>query len=150
MNAMLSKSASIFNPDMIALSEEFLNSQESTSQQAMVNHAQRREAQATKHASWEERQLNQIRKTSIVTNRAHSVLRTANEGQHSSQFGMVDTDALDNRETQRVAMHEKSREQRLGLKKSHTEDLENRAVNRAQTIHDIYNNVSINLDIDKI
>jgi hypothetical protein len=150
MNAMLSKSASIFNPDMIALSEEFLNSQESTSQQAMVNHAQRREAQATKHASWEERQLNQIRKSSVVTSRAHSVLRTANEGQHSSQFGMVDSDALDNRETQRVAMHEKSREQRLGLKKSHTEDLENRAVNRAQTIHDIYNNVSINLDIDKI
>ena len=149
MNAMLSKSASIFNPDMIALSEEFLNSQESTSQQAMVNHAQRREAQATKHASWEERQLNQIRKSSVVTSRAHSVLRTANEGQHSSQFGMVDSDALDNRETQRVAMHEKSREQRLGLKKSHTEDLENRAINKAQTIHDIYNNVKLNIDIDQ-
>jgi hypothetical protein len=135
---------------MIALSEEFLNSQESTSQQAMVNQAQRREAQASKHASWEERQLNQIRKSSVVTNRAHSVLRTANEGQYSSQFGMIDADSLDNRESQRVAMQEKSREQRLGLKKSHTEDLENRAVNRAQTIHDIYNNVSINLDIDKI
>jgi len=63
---------------------------------------------------------------------------------------MIDADSLDNRESQRVAMQEKSREQRLGLKKSHTEDLENRAVNRAQTIHDIYNNVSINLDIDKI
>jgi hypothetical protein len=63
---------------------------------------------------------------------------------------MIDADSLDNRESQRVAMQEKSREQRLGLKKSHTEDLENIAVNRAQTIHDIYNNVNINLDIDKI
>jgi hypothetical protein len=150
MNAMLSRSASIFNPDMIALSEEFLNSQESTSQQAMVNEAQRREAKASRHNSWEEKQLNQIRKSSVVSNRAHSVLRTANEGQYSSQFGMIDVDSLDNRETQRLAMNEKSREQRLGLKKNHTEDLENRAVNKAQTIHDIYNNININLDIDKI
>jgi hypothetical protein len=63
---------------------------------------------------------------------------------------MIDVDSLDNRETQRLAMNEKSREQRLGLKKNHTEDLENRAVNKAQTIHDIYNNININLDIDKI
>ncbi len=148
MNAMLSRSASIFNPDMIAISEEFLNSQESTSQQAMVNEAQRREAKASRHNAWEERQLNTIRKSSVVSNRAHSVLRTANEGQYSSQFGMIDTESLDNRETQRLAMQEKSREQRLALKKNHTEDLENRAVNRAQTINDIYKNISI--DIDKI
>jgi hypothetical protein len=63
---------------------------------------------------------------------------------------MVDVDSLNNRENQRLAMNEKSREQRLGLKKNHTEDLENRAVNKAQTIHDIYNNININLDIDKI
>ena len=37
MNAMLSRSASIFNPDMIAISEEFLNSQESSSQLCTEN-----------------------------------------------------------------------------------------------------------------
>jgi hypothetical protein len=47
-------------------------------------------------------------------------------------------------------MQEKSRQNRMGLKKNHTEDIENRAVNKAQTIHDIYNNININLDIDKI
>jgi hypothetical protein len=46
-------------------------------------------------------------------------------------------------------MQEKSRQNRMGVKKSHTEDIENRAVNKAQTIHDIYNNININLDIDK-
>ena len=53
-----SKSASIFNPDMIAISEEFLTSQESSSQQAMVNDAQRREARASKHNSWQDEKLN--------------------------------------------------------------------------------------------
>jgi hypothetical protein len=46
-------------------------------------------------------------------------------------------------------MQEKSRQNRMGVKKNHTEDIESRAVNKAQTIHDIYNNININLDIDK-
>jgi hypothetical protein len=149
MNAMLSRSASIFNPDMIAISEEFLNSQESSSQQAVVNDAQRREARASKHNTWQEEKLNSLRKSSVVSNRAHSVLRTSNEAEYSSQWGMIDPDQLDQREFQKVAMQEKSRQNRMGVKKNHTEDLENRAVNKAQTIHDIYNNVNINLDIDK-
>ena len=149
MNAMLSRSASIFNPDMIAISEEFLNSQESSSQQAMVNEAQRREARASKHSSWQEEKLNSLRKASVVSSRAHSVLRTSNEAEHSSQWGMIDPETLDQREFQKVAMQEKSRQNRMGLKKNHTEDIENRAVNKAQTIHDIYNNISINLDIEK-
>jgi len=139
----------IFNPDMIAITEEFLNSQEATSQQAMVNEAQRREARASKHGSWQEEKLNSLRKSSVVSSRAHSVLRTSNESEHSSQWGMVDPDQLDQREFQKVAMQEKSRQNRMGVKKSHTEDIENRAVNKAQTIHDIYNNININLDIDK-
>jgi hypothetical protein len=84
-----------------------------------------------------------------VSSRAHSVLRTSNETENSSQWGMVDPDQLDKREFQKVAMQEKSRQNRMGVKKSHTEDIENRAVNKAQTIHDIYNNININLDIDK-
>jgi hypothetical protein len=149
MNAMLSRSASIFNPDMIAITEEFLNSQESSSQQAMVNDAQRREARASKHSTWQDDKLNSLRKSSVVSSRAHSVLRTSNEGEHSSQWGMIDTDQLDQREFQKVAMQEKSRQSRMGVKKNHTEDLENRAINKAQTIHDIYNNVKLNIDIDQ-
>jgi len=149
MNAMLSRSASIFNPDMIAITEEFLNSQEASSQQAMVNEAQRREARASKHGSWQEEKLNSLRKSSVVSSRAHSVLRTSNESEHSSQWGMVDPDQLDQREFQKVAMQEKSRQNRMGVKKNHTEDIESRAVNKAQTIHDIYSNININLDIDK-
>ena len=95
MNAMLSRSASIFNPDMIAISEEFLNSQESSSQQAVVNEAQRREARASKHSSWQEEKLNSLRKASVVSSRAHSVLRTSNEAEHSSQWGMIDPETLD-------------------------------------------------------
>jgi hypothetical protein len=134
---------------MIAITEEFLNSQEASSQQAMVNEAQRREARASKHGSWQEEKLNSLRKSSVVSSRAHSVLRTSNDSEHSSQWGMVDPDQLDKREFQKVAMQEKSRQNRMGVKKSHTEDIENRAVNKAQTIHDIYNNININLDIDK-
>jgi len=146
MNAMLTRSASIFNPDMIALSEEFLNSQNNSSEQIKVDAQARREASASKHSSWEANKLNSIREKNVVSNRAHSVLRTASESSFSSQFGMIDAEQLDSRESQRIAMHEKSREQRLALKKNFTEDMENRAINKAQTISDIYRNINLNLD----
>ena len=146
LNAMLSRSASIFNPDMIALSEEFLNSQDSSSAQAMLDQAQKREAKASKHNSWEEKKLNSIRQSNIVNSRAHSILRTSSENEFNSTFGMIDPDRLDERESLRVANQSKIREQRLAVKKNISEDMLNNSQQRAKTLQDIYNSVDLNFD----
>lgn len=146
MNAMLSRSASIFNPDMIDISNEFLNSQESTSAQALVNESQRREARASKHQEWESKKMNSLRESNVVSSRAHSILRTSAENEFNSSFGMVDPYSLDQREQLRVANQEKIREQRLAIKKNIADDMLENSQQRAKTLNDIYN--SINLDIE--
>jgi hypothetical protein len=148
MDAMLRGSASIFNPDMIALSQEFLNSQENTSEQVVAQTQASREAKASRHQSWEEKQINNLRKSQVVNSRAHNILRTSNDLEHTSQFGMVDPEALDAREAQRVASQNTSREARLAIKKNIKEEFETKAQNRAQTISDIYSSIDINFDID--
>lgn len=148
MDCMLRGSANIFNPDMIAISEEFLNSQTTQSEQSAVEQQRRREAKASRHQSWEEKQLNNLRKSQVVNSRAHNILRTSNDVEHTSQFGMVDPEVLDAREAQRVAMQNKAREARLAIKKNITEDFETKSQNRAQTVSDIYRNIDINFDID--
>lgn len=146
LNAMLSRSASIFNPDMIDITEEFFKSQESTSAQAIVNDSHKREAKASKHQAWEQKNINSIRQSSVVNSRAHSILRTSSEGEHTSQFGMLDPERLDQRESVRVANQEKIREKRLAVKKNITEDMVENSQARAKTIRDIYNSVDLNFD----
>jgi hypothetical protein len=148
MDCMLRGSANIFNPDMIAISEEFLNSQSSSSEQSVVELQRRREAKASKHQSWEEKQINNLRKSQVVNNRAHNILRTSNDLEHTSQFGMVDPEVLDAREAQRVAMQNKNRESRLAIKKNIADEFETKAQNRAQTVADIYRNIDLDFDID--
>ena len=148
MDCMLRGSANIFNPDMIAISEEFLNSQSSNSEQSLVETQRRREAKASRHQSWEEKQINNLRKSQIVNNRAHNILRTSNDLEHTSQFGMVDPEVLDAREAQRVAMQNKNRESRLAIKKNIADEFETKAQNRAQTVADIYRNIDLDFDID--
>lgn len=148
MDCMLRGSANIFNPDMIAISEEFLNSQSSNSEQSLVETQRRREAKASRHQSWEEKQINNLRKSQIVNNRAHNILRTSNDLEHTSQFGMIDPEVLDAREAQRVAMQNKNREARLAIKKNIAEEFETKAQNRAQTVTDIYRNIDLDFDID--
>ena len=148
MDCMLRGSANIFNPDMIAISEDFLNSQSSSSEQSVVELQRRREAKASKHQSWEEKQINNLRKSQVVNNRAHNILRTSNDLEHTSQFGMVDPEVLDAREAQRVAMQNKNRESRLAIKKNIADEFETKAQNRAQTVADIYRNIDLDFDID--
>ena len=148
MDCMLRGSANIFNPDMIAISEEFLYSQSSSSEQSVVELQRRREAKASKHQSWEEKQINNLRKSQVVNNRAHNILRTSNDLEHTSQFGMVDPEVLDAREAQRVAMQNKNRESRLAIKKNIADEFETKAQNRAQTVADIYRNIDLDFDID--
>jgi hypothetical protein len=148
MDCMLRGSANIFNPDMIAISQEFLNSQSSSSEQSVVELQRRREAKASKHQSWEEKQINNLRKSQVVNNRAHNILRTSNDLEHTSQFGMVDPEVLDAREAQRVAMQNKNRESRLAIKKNIADEFETKAQNRAQTVADIYRNIDLDFDID--
>jgi len=148
MDCMLRGSANIFNPDMIAISEEFLNSQSSSSEQSVVELQRRREAKASKHQSWEEKQINNLRKSQVVNNRAHNILRTSNDLEHTSQFGMIDPEVLDAREAQRVAMQNKNRESRLAIKKNIADEFETKAQNRAQTVADIYRNIDLDFDID--
>lgn len=148
MDCMLRGSANIFNPDMIAISEEFLNSQSSSSEQSVVELQRRREAKASKHQSWEEKQINNLRKSQVVNNRAHNILRTSNDLEHTSQFGMVDPEVLDAREAQRVAMQNKNREARLAIKKNIADEFETKAQNRAQTVADIYRNIDLDFDTD--
>ena len=148
MNAMLSRSASIFNPDMIALSEEFLNSQETSSSQAMLEQSTRREAKASRHQAWEEKNLGTIRQSKVVTSRANSILRTSAEAEHTSQFGMIDPSQLDKRESMRLANQEKNREQRLAIKKNFDEEMLKNSQQRPRTLSEIYS--SINLDFEDI
>lgn len=149
MNAMLSKSASIFNPDMIAITEEFLNSQSESSSQAMVDNAQRREAKTSRHNSWEEKQLNTIRKSNVVNSRAHSILRTSNDSESNSQFGMIDPSQLDARENLRVANQEKNRMQKLAIKKNIEESMNYNSQQRAKTVSEIYSSIDLNFnDLD--
>ena len=148
MNAMLSRSASIFNPDMISISEEFLNSQETSSAQAMVNESQKREAKASRHSAWEEKQMGSLRKSNVVSSRAHSILRTSSDSEYNSSFGMIDPVTLDEREKVRLANQEKIREQRLAIKKNVAEDMLNQSQQRAKTLSEIYNSVDMNFDLD--
>jgi hypothetical protein len=112
----------------------------------MVNDAQRREAKASRHQAWEDKQVNTLRKSNVVNSRAHSILRTSNEGEYSSSFGMIDPSELDSREQLRVANQEKIREQRLAIKKNVSEEMLNQSQQRTKTLAEIYN--SINLDFD--
>lgn len=148
MNAMLSRSASIFNPDMIAISEEFLNSQETTSSQAVLEQSTKREAKASKHQAWEEKNLGSLRQSKVVNSRANSILRTSADSEFNSQFGMIDPSQLDQRETLRVANQEKIREQRLSIKKNFNEEILRNSQQRPKTLSEIYN--SINLDFEDI
>jgi len=146
MNAMLSRSASIFNPDMIAISEEFLNSQAETSSQAMTDLAQKREAKASRHNTWEEKHLDTIRKSNVVNSRAHSILRTSNDIESNSQFGMIDPNLLDARENMRVANQEKNRMERLAIKKNIEEGMNFNSQQRAKTVSEIYSSIDLNFD----
>ena len=97
MNAMLSRSASIFNPDMISITEEFMNSQENSSAQRVAEQQAQREAKATRHSEWEAKKLNSLRESKVVSERGHSILRTSSESEYTSQFGMIDPSQLDQR-----------------------------------------------------
>lgn len=146
MDAMLRGSASIFNPDMISLSHEFLNSQESTSEQAVVESQASREAKASRHKDWEQRAVNSIRKANVVNTRAHSILRTSSDSEYSSQFGMIDPDSLDRRESLRIASQQKMREDKNEIKSAKAKNIEEKSQLPAKTIRDIYNNISLDLD----
>lgn len=148
MNAMLSRSASIFNPDMIEISQEFLNSQENNSSQAMVNTSHQREAKASKHNAWEEKKMNSLRQSNVVSSRAHSILRTSNEGEYNSTFGMIDPNKLDERESMRIANQNKVREQRLAIKKNISEEMLNQSQQRAKTLSEIYNSIDLDFDLE--
>ena len=148
MDCLLRGSANIFNPDMINITEEFMNSQNSTSEQSRAELTAKREAQSSRHASWEERKLNSIREKNVVSSRAHSILRTSSDVEYTSQFGMVDPSALDERESKRIALQDQSREQRLAIKKNIQNQLGEKANNRAKNISEIYNSISLDLDIE--
>lgn len=152
MNAMLSRSASIFNPDMIAITEEFMNSQSSTSEQSVADLQQKREASVSKHKSWEASKMKEIgslRGSNVVSNRAHSVLRTNTASEYNGSFGMINVESLDKREAQRLANINSKREQKLALKMNRAEDFESRANLSASTINDIYNKINIDFDGDE-
>jgi hypothetical protein len=87
-----------------------------------------------------------LRESNVVSSRAHSILRTSSDSEHTSSFGMVDTDILDKRESLRLANINQSREQRLAIKKNIQEDIHNSSQNRAQTFSDVYRSIDINFD----
>jgi hypothetical protein len=152
MNAMLSRSASIFNPDMIAISEEFMNTQSTQSEQSIADMQQKREATAGRHKSWEASKMKEIgslRGSNVVSNRAHSVLRTNTVSEYNGSFGMINVDSLDQREAQRLANINSKREQKLALKMNKIEDFESRANMSAASINDIYSKINIDFDGDE-
>jgi hypothetical protein len=149
MSAMLSRSASIFNPDMIDISQEFMNSQDKSSEQAIADQQQQREAKASRHKSWESSKLNEIRQSNVVTSRGHNILRSSAEYAHNGMLGAIDVNTLDSREAQRVAIAAQNRERKLALEKKASEEFESRAELSAKTINQIYNSVNLNFDEEK-
>ena len=145
MDCMFRGSANIFNPDMISISREFLNSQETTTEHAVVEMQRAREAKASKHNSWEEKNLNRIKKSNVVNSRAHSILRTSSDSEFNSTFGMVDPESLDQRESVRIANQERGRNERLAIQKNFKDQMLEKSKNRAQTVSDIYNNIDVDL-----
>lgn len=147
MNVLMNHSSEIFNPEMFGISQEFMNSQQSESQQAIVDNAHRREAKAARHSAWEREAMDSLRKSQVVNSRAHSILRVSTDVEsRSSQFGVLDPSELDERENMRVANQNRAREQKLAIKKKQHEDLINKSLNHSKTLADIYN--SFNLDED--
>ena len=145
MDCMLRGSSNIFNPDMISISKEFLNSQESTTEQAVVEQQRLREAKASKHQSWEEKNINRIKKANVVNSRAHSILRTSSDNEFNSTFGMIDPESLDQRESMRIANQDRVRNERLSIQKNFQDQMIEKSKNRAQTVSDIYNNIDLDL-----
>jgi hypothetical protein len=147
MNVLMNHSSEIFNPEMFGISQEFMNSQDRESQQAIVDSAHRREAKAAKHSAWEREAMDSLRKSQVVNSRAHSILRVSSDVEsRSSQFGVLDPSELDERENMRVANQNRAREQKLAIKKKQQEDLVNKSLNHSKTLADIYN--SFNIDED--
>jgi hypothetical protein len=145
MDCMLRGSSNIFNPDMISISKEFLNSQESTTEQAVVEQQRLREAKASRHQSWEEKNINKIKKANVVNSRAHSILRTSSDNEFNSTFGMIDPESLDQRESMRIANQDRVRNERLSIQKNFQDQMIEKSKNRAQTVSDIYNNIDLDL-----
>ena len=145
MDCMLRGSSNIFNPDMISISKEFLNSQESTTEQAVVEQQRLREAKASRHQSWEEKNISRIKKANVVNSRAHSILRTSSDNEFNSTFGMIDPESLDQRESMRIANQERVRNERLSIQKNFQDQMIEKSKNRAQTVSDIYNNIDLDL-----
>jgi hypothetical protein len=145
MDCMLRGSSNIFNPDMISISREFLNSQETTTEQAIVEMQRQREAKASRHQAWEEKNINRIKKANVVNSRAHSILRTSSDNEFNSTFGMVDPDSLDQRESIRIANQDRVRNERLAIQKNFQDQMIEKSKNRAQKISDIYNNIDLDL-----
>lgn len=156
MNVMLRGAATIWEPDMFAVADAFMESQENESQQAVLDAQQRRMARKNRHDSWEQEKSDQIgalRKPTVLSNRAGSILRTAIENEAAGNFGMIDFEALDEQEAQRIAMQNEQREQRLAFKGKHIKDRNQRhnewedsASVRARTASEIYNYVNLQVD----
>ncbi len=145
MDCLLRGSSNIFNPDMISISREFLSSQETTTEQAIVEMQRQREAKASRHNAWEEKNLNRIKKSNVVNSRAHSILRTSSDNEFNSTFGMVDPESLDQRESMRIANQDRVRNERLAIQKNFQDQMIEKSKNKAQTISDIYNNIDLDL-----
>ena len=145
MDCMLRGSSNIFNPDMISISKEFLNSQESTTEQAVVEQQRLREAKASRHQSWEEKNISRIKKANVVNSRANSILRTSSDNEFNSTFGMIDPESLDQRESMRIANQDRVRNERLSIQKNFQDQMIEKSKNRAQTVSDIYNNIDLDL-----
>jgi hypothetical protein len=142
---MLRGSSNIFNPDMISISREFLNSQESSTEQAIVESQRKREAKASRHQTWEEKNISKIKKSNVVNSRAHSILRTSSDSEFNSTFGMIDPESLDQRESLRIANQDRVRNERLAIQKNFQDQISEKSKNRAQTISDIYNSIDLDL-----
>jgi hypothetical protein len=145
MDCMLRGSSNIFNPDMISISREFLNSQESSTEQAIVESQRKREAKASRHQTWEEKNISKIKKSNVVNSRAHSILRTSSDSEFNSTFGMIDPESLDQRESLRIANQDRVRNERLAIQKNFQDQISEKSKNRAQTISDIYNSIDLDL-----
>ena len=59
---------------------------------------------------------------------------------------MIDPEMLDERENFRIASQNKSREQRLAIKKNVQTEMSDRANSRAKNLSEIYNSISLNID----
>lgn len=153
----LIKQATVFDPNMEDIVQAFNQSQETSSEIAIMNSETRNMIKQSKNERWHEKANSTVRESKYSTARANPILKTQNEFTADGRFGLMDWTELDINEQNRLNMREQNRVAKAQIKAKGRsrqevhENWENNIVRKSQTYNDYYNTIDssgIDLMID--